>query len=150
MSTTSEVAIGEGRVRIRRRLWWLLVALWTFALCSPYPIHIRDQLLPPVAGFSLGKTLHFSVYAFLSGTIPWVAVHRWRWWLLGFLSFHGVGTEIIQLFVPDRSGSLTDVGINHLGIIAGAAIGWWLASLGRGIPPSTEMQSPSGSIPAQQ
>ena len=54
------------------------------------------------------------------------AGHR-RWLLVAFLSLHGMATEYVQTFVPDRYGSWTDVGIDHIGIALGLALSrkWW-------------------------
>ena len=46
----------------------------------------------------------------------------WRWLQLALLSGHGMATEFLQTFVPGRSGSLTDVAIDHLGIALGLAL----------------------------
>jgi VanZ family protein len=41
------------------------------------------------------------------------------------LSLHAVATEALQNLVPTRSGSLRDVGLDHLGILIGAAVSRW-------------------------
>ena len=43
-----------------------------------------------------------------------------------FLLLHGVGTEIGQTYVPNRTGKVTDVLIDWAGITAGLlALRWW-------------------------
>jgi hypothetical protein len=48
---------------------------------------------------------------------------------MGFLMAHGTITELIQLHVPGRSGSLHDVALDQLGITLGmlASWKWWTA-----------------------
>jgi VanZ family protein len=127
MTTRGEQAISGGRRRWGLLLWWVVVALWTAALITPYPIRASHEMLPPDVGFSIGKTLHIGVYAVLACALPWLVRGGARWWLLGFLSFHAAVTELIQQFVPDRTGSLSDVGINHIGILLGVGVGWSIA-----------------------
>jgi VanZ family protein len=74
--------------------------------------------------FYFGKTLHVCAYVFLTLLGGSMALaRRQRWWLLGVLSFHGFATEYLQLFV-NRGASWRDVGLDHLGIAIGIAIGW--------------------------
>jgi hypothetical protein len=42
---------------------------------------------------------------------------------VAFLSLHGIVTECLQPYVG-RGGALADVGLDHLGIALGLAIGW--------------------------
>ncbi len=48
----------------------------------------------------------------------------WRWLLLILLLEHGVVTEFVQLFVPDRHGAVPDILIDHGGIALGLALTW--------------------------
>jgi VanZ family protein len=125
------------------------VAVWSAALLTPYPIRIEQQVVPPPAAFPVSKTLHVVVYALLTATIPWLSLGKRRWWLLAFLSFHGAATEFFQQFVPERTASLEDVGINHLGILLGLA-GWWFAgALWLVKSPAASLNQRSPSVPAQ-
>jgi VanZ family protein len=108
----------------RLALWGLAAALWTVALLTTFPAHVSQEVLPPAAGFTAAKTLHVAAYAFLTATVPWLGLGRWRWGLLAFLSLHAGATEFLQQWVPLRTGSLTDVGIDHLGIALGLACTW--------------------------
>ncbi len=71
-------------------------------------------------------------YAFLTVFISWLPLRRWRWLLLAFLSLHAVGTEFFQQFVPGRTGKLTDVVIDHAGMLLGLALTWkrWAPHVG--------------------
>ena len=76
---------------------------------------------------------HFGLYAFSGGLSSW-AIYMWikplRWYkpyiyvlisvIFGFL-FSGL-TELIQLFIPGRSGQFTDVLIDFGGYIIGTLI----------------------------
>jgi len=48
--------------------------------------------------------------------------------LLAFLSLHAAGTEYLQQFVPGRTGLISDVVIDHIGLLLGLALTWkhWL------------------------
>jgi VanZ family protein len=119
----------EGFQVARVVFWWVAVALWTAALLTSYPVLLSQQVLPPAAGFPAAKALHVIAYAGLAGLIPWLSVPLgWRWALLAFLSLHAAGTEFLQQFVPHRTGSLTDVAIDHVGLVVGIITtwkGWW-------------------------
>jgi hypothetical protein len=106
--------------------WWLCVALWTIGLLSTTPAHVNRQLFPTSVGFSVSKTVHVAVYAFLCTLIPFLGVRRWP--LLVFLSLHACATEYVQQWVPERTGSLRDVGLDHLGLLLGLTLSWrwWL------------------------
>ena len=108
--------------------WWLCVGLWTLALLTTYPVEVGDAVTPPSLQFPLAKFLHISVYAFLTVSLSWLPLRRWRWLLLAFLSLHAAGTEFLQQFVPGRHGMATDVLIDHIGLLFGVALTWkrWL------------------------
>jgi VanZ family protein len=109
--------------------WWIAVALWTAALLTSYPVQVSQQVLPASTTYPAAKTLHIVAYAGLAGLVPWLAVSlSGRWMLLAFLSLHASGTEFFQQFVPLRTGSWTDVGIDHVGLLLGLVFTWkgWL------------------------
>lgn len=67
--------------------------------------------------------------------VPWMVLAKWRWkgikgkkifWfaLAGGIVFAGI-TEVVQVFVPDRSFNVIDLLVNSLGIVAGALISGW-------------------------
>lgn len=123
---------------LRWSLWLGFTALWTAALLTQLPLFARDAVVSEDIGFSLGKLLHVAAYAvFTSLTALLPLPLRWRWALLGFLSFHAMATEYLQQFV-ERSGSWLDVGLDHVGIVVGVVVMWkrWFRGR-RGMPSSS-------------
>ncbi len=106
----------------------VLCSLWTWKLLEPNPVpeQVREFLtwwewLP----FLAAKTLHAAGYGTLT-VLAGVAI-RGRWakrCALIYLLLHGVGTEIGQNYVPNRTGRVRDVVIDFLGVAAGVGIGW--------------------------
>lgn len=134
----------------RRVAWWLCVLVWTAGLLTTMPAHVNRSLFPAPLGFSVSKTVHVTAYAFLCALIPFLGTRGWA--LLGFLSFHACATEFLQQWVPERSGSLRDVGLDHLGIVLGLMLSWrwWLpvASGSRSSPcaPTEEPRSAAAAV----
>jgi VanZ family protein len=110
---------------VRWAVWALCVAAWTLVLLTTKPVHVMHEVLPERASFPVAKTGHVLAYAFLTALSGWLGVRGGRrWLLLVFLSLHGMATEYLQTFVPERTGSWTDVGIDHIGIVLGLALSW--------------------------
>lgn len=110
--------------------------LWTTALLIPVPsvspLEINNYRID--LKFVLGKTLHLSVYAaltFLSGMLK--VSSRYRWLLMFFLMGHASLTEFLQSLESERTGQLTDVLLNQIGICVGMLLSWrwWTASESR-------------------
>lgn len=100
-----------------------LLAVWTWKLLEPAPVPERLRLALDLAGlaFLAAKFLHLTGYAVLTalgGSL--VPGRRWRWAVVVFLALHGVGTEIGQTYVPNRTGRVRDVVIDWAGIALGA------------------------------
>jgi VanZ family protein len=126
------------RKKPQRTLWLVqlhyvgFVALWvawTVALLAPVPKQTASVVLPTdEAKFWFGKSLHVCTYAFLTIagiSLPWS--RKQRLGLLLALFLHGVATEILQQFVPGRTGSVRDVLLDSAGILLGWAIlSWWV------------------------
>jgi VanZ family protein len=97
------------------------LALMTWKLLEPRPV--PEALTESLSGdwlFILAKCFHAGAYAFmtvLGATAP--VSRRWRVALVGLMFLHGVGTEIGQTYVPNRTGKVTDVLIDWAGITAG-------------------------------
>lgn len=105
--------------------WLACVAVWTAALLTTFPVEVSRQVLPSGMQFPTAKVLHVSAYAFLTAFVARLPVRgRVRWLFVAFLSLHGFATEYLQTFVPERGGSLRDVGLDHLGILLGLVLGW--------------------------
>ena len=100
---------------LRWTLWTLCVVVWTLTLVTTQPAHVLREVLPAPATQPVAKSGHLVAYAFLTILSAWLHVRRdRRWLLLVFLSLHGMATEFVQTFVPDRTGSWRDVGIDAL------------------------------------
>ena len=57
--------------------------------------------------FLIAKTLHVAAYAVLAGLSGWLRVpSRFRWILLFVIMAHAPATELLQLLVEGRTGSL--------------------------------------------
>lgn len=112
-------------------VWFAFLLLWSAALLFPDPFDpfqryvLGGQELSEDTSFLMAKSLHITAYAFAAILTGWLrAPGIWRWVLLAFWSFHAAATEVGQLFVPGRHGSLRDVGLDHLGLLIGLAISW--------------------------
>jgi VanZ family protein len=116
------------RMKWRWLIWLVVVVLWTALLCSPIPEE-AEQAVVGVIHFSrrelLAKMVHVIGYAFLTSLTGWLRVPwRFRVPLIFAIMAHGTVTEMIQLFIPSRTGRLTDVGIDNLGVLFGLVISW--------------------------
>ncbi len=127
------VAVANGTLSMMRHwrwpLWLLCVALWTAALLRKEPQEFNRRVVVPAIRLPVSKFLHVGAYAFLTAFAGILPMKRRRWLLLVFLSVHAMATEYLQTFVPMRTGSWRDVGLNHLGIALGLALTWrcWIA-----------------------
>lgn len=67
--------------------WWLAAAVWTAALTTTLPVHIKEAVLPrDPGGVPVSKVLHVAAYAFLAGSAACLRPPGvWRWLLLIFL-----------------------------------------------------------------
>jgi VanZ family protein len=113
--------------RWRWVVWGIYVILWTTMLIMPTPDTgnwtIEDLGLD--LKYVIGKSLHVGAYATLAILTGWLGVPARRRWLLVFVIMaHATATELIQLCIPSRTGSLQDVGIDNLGIGLGLLLSW--------------------------
>ena len=113
--------------RLRWAVWLVALAGYTYLLVVP------NDWLPPwlqirvskkiTTELTFGKLAHVASYAILTaGTfllpIGWTG---WAVCAVG-MSLHGFGTEYVQTFTG-RQGCWSDVGIDHIGIVAGLLLG---------------------------
>ncbi len=107
-------------------VWWLAVVVWTVALTTTFPVHIKETVMPvDPAGIHVAKVLHFCAYAFLAAFSLWLRPPVvWRWLIVLLLLEHGVATEWVQGFVPERTPRVDDVVIDHLGVALGVVLSW--------------------------
>ncbi|MCS7046944.1 MAG: VanZ family protein [Gemmataceae bacterium] len=105
----------------------LFSAVWTALLVMPGTVH--DEI--PLGEFLrsrrvvLAKCVHvgcYAVFAVLAGRLPLALAGRLM--VLYGLMLHAAATEFIQLYVVQRSGSLSDVLFDDLGILIGLAASW--------------------------
>ena len=111
-------------------LWSVFTIVWTIGL--ELPIEPPESM--PVAEVIItnrkiiAKTSHVAIYAAWTALTPLVPVpSRYRWLLMFFLMAHAWGSEMLQVVLEPichRGGSLTDVGLDVLGILIGPLIGW--------------------------
>jgi VanZ family protein len=118
---------GTGRLVIHALVFLTFLSLWTWKLLVPHPVpeELKAGLDRAGLSFLAAKTLHAAGYAFLTvlaATLP--VAWRWRYVLVGLLVLHGIGTEIGQTFVPNRTGRVYDVLVDWAGITAGVAALW--------------------------
>lgn len=113
------------RPGVRWAVWGTYTAAWTAALLTPQPVAIADAILPHEAVFPTSKALHVAAYAGLAALTGWLRLPSpVRRVMLLFLSCHALATEYLQNYVPSRTASWADVGIDHVGILLGLALSW--------------------------
>jgi hypothetical protein len=116
-------------------LWLLLLAACTAALLSSSAPEIGDRIVPTPLQFAAAKALHLGMYGSLAFGVGWLASGwRLRGVLWAALLAHGALTEVGQLFVEGRTGSVRDVFIDAAGLALGALAGVAWASWGREPP----------------
>ena len=80
---------------------------------------------PATLGTLVRKAAHVSEFAVLGALLAWAWPRRARWPLLAPLLI-GIGyaalDEVHQLFVPGRSGQVSDVLIDTVGVLIGIAV----------------------------
>jgi VanZ family protein len=104
--------------------WALLLAAWTVALLRPVPESVGNLVPDLSLRFWAAKGLHLSAYGFLACAVCWLpASKRGRLLVGAALLAHAALTEVGQLYVPGRSGQVSDVFINATGLALGAALG---------------------------
>lgn len=126
--TTATPTVSRPRPNAARlAVWWLLAAAWTVALLTPLPARVGREVVPSAAQFSASKGLHVVAYLALAVTVPWTGLRAGKWWLLAFLVLHGVLTEYIQQWVPERTASVRDVLLDWAGVALGVlcTIRYW-------------------------
>jgi VanZ family protein len=114
--------------RSRRWLiWGVYCALWTTALLLPMEAieKLPGHKIIAERKLLVAKSLHVIAYAVMTVLSGWLHVSARRRWLLVFLLMgHGTATELIQRDVPGRSGELSDVALDQLGVMLGLLLSW--------------------------
>src|SRR5262245_43301237 len=117
---------------IRWSVWVAAVATLTVALLTSEPARVAGATLPPDTNFLASKTVHvlsYLILALLTAWLPLLPVRRR--WLLGFLVAHAFLTELLQHFVPGRTGSLRDACLDVVGLALGVVLTWRCWRVGR-------------------
>lgn len=112
---------------VRWSIWLVYVVAWTIALIAPVP-ETGDWTVEELGiDFKtlFAKSVHVAAYAALTALTAWLRTPmRYRPWLVLFLMAHGTATELLQLTVSHRSGRLTDVAFDNLGVMLGMLLTW--------------------------
>lgn len=111
------------RLTYRWLIWAVFVAVWTAGLLYPAPkFPFKTEVN---VKFFVMKGMHVSAYAAMAVLSAWLHVpSRYRWLLMFFMAAHAAGTEFAQLYVPGRSGLVSDVGLDLIGVSLGCAVTW--------------------------
>jgi len=122
------------RIRLVPVLLWLgwgtLLAALTVGLLSPAAPKVVSAALPPGLSFYVGKSIHVGAYALLACLVCWLPVRRSvRVALCVGLVGHGALTEYLQTLVEGRTGQLSDVGLDTIGVLLGLAVGLFVRRL---------------------
>ena len=114
-------------------IWVVGLLIWTYLLVVPtwlLPPWLRATAASSVGGFRVQKLGHSGVYALLTAYPFLLPVGRRHWKVTtAVMAAHGCATELIQTFVPTRSGELMDVAIDWFGVLIGLLIGPLLGRL---------------------
>lgn len=114
--------------RTRALVWLAYVLVWTRSLLIDNPVDPGNNEELRFHLFLFAKSVHVGAYALFAVLSGWLRLETpWRWWILGFMSCHAFATEFCQRFFETRHPSLSDVGLDHCGIVLGIAIThmWW-------------------------
>lgn len=107
-------------------VFFAVLPVWTWLLVKPgnptdevhRVLYNSWEYLPLIASKGL-HAIVFAGLAFLGWT--WPPSGRVRTTVMALLVLYGIGTEIVQVYVPYRTGMLRDVFVNCAGIAAGVA-----------------------------
>ena len=84
---------------------------------------MQHELISPALGWVTAKGLHLGVYAllaFFASNLPGTYSNKLICYVI--LVAHAFATEFFQQWVKERTGSITDVGINLTGIVLGLGL----------------------------
>lgn len=109
----------------------LFFALWAAGIALLAAGTLFSGLMPPYTTLlyqiSLDNVLHFAIFMLLALISPFAFHARSKIFpALIFLALLGVALEFWQGFIPNRRCTLSDALANLLGLVLGAAAGFWL------------------------
>ena len=116
-------------------VWLTLLCVWTVGLLIPEPHQALGVGHVDLDWrFIISKLSHLAVYTILAAFAGLLPVgRRGRVMIVALLLCHGAATEFLQQFVPTRTASLLDVGIDAVGTALGTAAAWaWRMRFSRG------------------
>lgn len=104
--------------------WLLSLYVFTDRLIDPSPV--PEDLKPdPSIMLIIAKIVHLLGYAWCTFWGLWLWQNlNWRIWFATFMIAHGILTELIQSYIPTRTGSWRDVGIDTVGVFLGVFLIW--------------------------
>jgi len=111
-------------VRLARPAVWVLVAawlvvIWTFGESQALQVTGAD----PGVRWLVRKGVHLVVYGVLGGLLALALGARDGWrWVLGLCLAVALADEIHQRFVPNRTFTVRDLGLDLTGGFLGAAV----------------------------
>ncbi len=110
--------------RQSRRLTLLLRALWFFLFGATLFGSLSTSVGPPALFPHADKVFHFGAWGVLSALAFLVYAGRYnRFAIPSALLVISAAIEVIQTFIPGRSGSYEDLAANAFGIALGSLIG---------------------------
>ncbi|MDY7001593.1 MAG: VanZ family protein [Thermodesulfobacteriota bacterium] len=106
-------------------------ALWAAGIFLLAAGTLFSGLMPPYTTLlyriSLDNVLHFAIFLLLALISPFAFHSRSKIFpALLFLALLGIALEVWQGFIPNRRCTLSDSLANILGLVLGAAAGFWL------------------------
>jgi hypothetical protein len=136
MMSVSKLGVARSYFHSTPRLQFVIMAAvlvafmaWTWKLLEPRPVpeslmgelHEISDWVP----FLMAKCAHLVANIFFAAMI-WLLVPSRKWVvvLVGLLMLQGMGTEIAQTYIPNRTCGLRDVLIDWAGVGLGLLLCW--------------------------
>ena len=112
-----------------RRLLMMLSAGCLLVLLAGglMPGSSRDAIKGWLLLGNIESTAHFVLSAMI--VLQAVLAFGWRWWIPVLTLVLGALIEVLQYWVPGRSPSWTDFGVDGLGVLVGLLLAWIVKSL---------------------
>lgn len=125
--------------RLAVSLLWLALIYFQSALPAPTSqaesggiLAVVQTVFPWMTNLLLRKIAHFTEYAVLGALFASFFARARNPILLkplAFGAFAALGDETLQLFVPGRSGQLSDVWLDMAGVACGALLVWLIRKI---------------------
>ncbi len=111
-------------------IWTVFAIAWTVSLEAPVPVPEPDPdaIVKVTLKVLFTKSVHVAAYAVFAMLSAWPRVPlRYRLLMIFFLMAHATATEMVQEAMHEhwgRTGKLSDVAFDQVGILIGLMIGW--------------------------